>query len=84
MSDTLKSLLTNSTRTAGTVTHSESELFTIFTESGCSTKTDMIMVLHGLGISQSSIAVTLRKYGILSEKSSRQHVRNTIERKTGS
>ena len=80
----LTSLLTTTNRSTATIVLSEDQLFDLFTHLECSTKTDMIMSLHNLGFDQSSIAKTLLEHGILSPKSSRQHVRNTIERKTGS
>ncbi len=77
-------LLTTTTHTKGKVLYTESALLELFSKAGCTTKTDMIMVLHDLGHNQSSIAVTLLKFGVLSEKSHRQHVRNTVERKVTS
>jgi len=75
-------LLTTTNQSTGTVLYDERKLESILKEAGCTTKADMIMCLHDLGHSNSSIAVTLLKYGVLSEKSYRQHVRNTVERKS--
>lgn len=80
----IQSLLTAKRSSASTVVLSEEQLFDLFTHFECSTKTDMVVCLHDLGIDQNSIAKTLLEYGILGPKSSRQHVRNTIERKRGS
>ena len=76
-------LLTTDNRSTGVVALTDPQLFDLFTHHGCTTKTDMIMVLYDLGFNQATIAKTLLEHGILSEKSHRQHVRNTIERKTG-
>ncbi len=74
-------LLTTTSRSTGKVLYEESELLSILAKAGCQTKTDMIMCLIDMGHNQSSVAVTLLKYGVLNEKSHRQHVRNTVERK---
>ena len=63
---------------------SEEELFDLFNHFGCTTKTSMMVTLWDLGFSKNQIATCLLALGILSEKSFRQHVRNTIERVRGS
>jgi len=79
---TITSLLTATSHSTGVVALTDPQLFDLFTHYQCTTKTDMIMVLHELGFEQSTIAKTLLEHGNLSPLSSRQHVRNTIERKT--
>lgn len=68
----------------GAIIHSESELVKMFTVKKCTTKTDMIMCLHDDGSKHNDIAVTLREYGILTQKSAYQMVRNTIDRVSAS
>lgn len=80
----LTSMLNTKGTSKGTVVMSEENLCDLFTHFQCSTKTSMMVTMHEMGFSNSDIAVTLLEYGILGEKSYRQHVRNTIERCCGS
>lgn len=66
----------------GEILYAEDELIKMFTDAECTTKTDMIMHLYGLGHAANDIAKTLLKYNILTEKSYYQMVRNTIDRVT--
>ena len=76
-------LLTQKSGETSTIDMSEDQLHDLFTHTGCTTKTDMMCTLWDLGYSKNQIAICLLNLGILGEKSYRQHVRNTLERKYG-